>query len=244
MIWVFAIIIFLSLYLGLAGQQADKEEAEIWGKGITKWDYHEIEKGILEIEGECIGLDKIKSFRYKSRDNYAYVEYKTGEKCRLSVPINGGYRDKAEKIAIKKGAEEEKEAKWEARQPVLDFAKKNGVDLRSAYESRDMYLSQAGRGYFVSSLEVYQPTYTRGAVRGSFADQVSTLANAQKKSDYENQLEYKRQAREDAKEARRKYYAKAEEIISVLEKMPNSEEFVTFEKEQYEENIKTLSRLY
>ena len=65
MIWVFAIIIFLSLYLGLAGQQADKEEAEIWGKGITKWDYHEIEKGILEIEGECIGLDKIKSFRYK-----------------------------------------------------------------------------------------------------------------------------------------------------------------------------------
>lgn len=139
-------------------------------------------------------------------------------------------RERAERRAFK-----------EKKQAVLDFAKKNGVDLTSACEERDRLFSQAGRGIFVGSLEVHKPTYTRGAVSGSFADQVSTLANAQKKADYERKIEYGREARNSGYEAKMPYYIKAKEIITILKKMPNSEEYVAFEEEQLEKNWKFLN---
>ena len=99
-----------------------------------------------------------------------------------------------------------------------------------------MYLNQAISRVFVGSLEVQKPTYTRGVVEGSLADNISILANAQKQANYEEQLRSRANYLDSASNPKDRYWEEAYEIITILEKMPNSEKYVDYEKDILSKN--------
>lgn len=153
-----------------------------------------------------------------------------------------------EQVALQQQQQKEREQEAKAKQAkekketIIEFAKRNGVNLSYTYQERDRYLNRAVRELSYSAVPLYQPTYTRGVVRGSFADNVSVLANAQKKKEYDELMDSKNEARSEGVRAKWDYDTKAKEIISALKKIPNSEEYVKYEEEQHTYNMSILNK--
>ena len=77
------------------------------------------------------------------------------------------------------------------------------------------------------------PTYTQGLYKGSLGDNVSVIANAQKKADYENamtrydeNLSRKHQAERESEETAKRLYTACENLIAVLVRIPGSNELI------------------
>lgn len=139
---------------------------------------------------------------------------------------------------VRKEKEEEK-----MKETIIEFAKKNGVILTYTYNIRDICLNRALSDLIVSSAPIYEPAYTKGAVSGSLADNISIIANQQKKKQYDELIQGKRGMRRTAIEAKREYEEKAREIITELKKIPNSETYVQYEEEQLAYNMSVLNKL-
>lgn len=91
------------------------------------------------------------------------------------------------------------------------------------------------------------PQYTRGIIEGSLADNVSVIANEQKKKNYEQQLsDYLQTESENIKfmtEAKihfDDYYKIVQDLINALKKTPGGEKFISLEKDRMERLKSTL----
>ena len=243
---VLGIILVLVIGLPNALKQMNNEQRE-YGKPILKWNYSDSTE-VLMINDKSVTFADVKSFKYEASDTCAFVEYKTGEKCRLSVPINGQFKQLALRLAQIKEEEEKKaieEAKRKAEQErihkVVDFAKNYGVDLFQAYQEKSKYLNIAMRNLSISAMPTYMPNYTRGVVSGSLGDSISVLTNAQKKKNYEEMVTWKNNCHSEGISAKYDYSSKAKEIIARLKEIPNSEEYVEYEEREYSHNMSILN---
>lgn len=139
-------------------------------------------------------------------------------------------QDKKDAEAQKKiMAEYEKRKRVEMRAKTIMFGRKNEVDLEPLYIERENYADEMLRSIAFMPVLTYEPTYTRGVVKGSLADNISTLANAQKKRDYEEQQQRRYNHQVSAESAKSSYNQVTQQIIDTLKTIPNSEEYVEYE---------------
>ena len=86
----------------------------------------------------------------------------------------------------------------------------------------------------------YKPTYTRGVIPGSLADDISILANAQKKADYEKQLAAVEEKKKGFEAAESEIKQEIRTIMLLLNRIPGSEEYVEFQKKENEAIYKRI----
>ena len=223
------------------GKEKEKRYTEMFGREIKEWSWsYDPNTKCLNVEGKVIPLSEIES----CYDDVGYIECYNGDKYRLCAPLKPKQNERQKLFEqVKAQCEKKKKKDFESMQKsVLEFAKKNGVDLSYTYQERDKYLNRAVRELSYSAMPTYQPTYTRGIVRGSLADNVSVLANEQKKKEYDKLIESKNKSHSEGISAKWDYDKKAKEIISALKNMPNSEKYVKFEEEQHTYNMSVLNK--
>ena len=152
-------------------------------------------------------------------------------------------KQKQKEIEQNRKLKEEEERK-RMRKHIIEFAKRNGVNLESLYQQRDMYYNQAIRDLFVSKMaKPIEPTYQRGVVRGSLGDNIATIANAQKKADYEKAMAQNERTAQSARTEFSAYIRCAEKIISELKQIPDSQRYVEYEEKEYKETMKQIRAL-
>lgn len=130
---------------------------------------------------------------------------------------------------------------------------KNDSNLRELYDTayweREYFLRDYG-----SSLRVCfkpnPPQYTQGLYKGSLGDNISVLANAQKKEDYEKALKIyeegmksKAHYRVQAKQHANKYFEAQQKLIDMLRKTSGGEKYVAGETADMEEIKGMVSKL-
>ena len=127
---------------------------------------------------------------------------------------------------------------------IIAFAEKNGVNLRTLYQQRYMYYNQAIRDLFVSTMaKPITPTYQRGVVRGSLGDNIATIANAQKKADYEKAMAENERTKQSARSEFSDYIRYAEKIISELKTIPDSQQYVEYEEDELKTTMEQIRSL-
>ena len=225
------------------GKEKEKKYTELFGREIKEWNWsYDANTQCLNVEGKVIPLSEIES----CFDNVGYIECYNGDKYRLCAPLKPKQNERQKLFQQVKAQGEKKEKKdFETMQKsILEFAKQNGKNLDNLYRERDLYLNKAVRELTTSKAPVYEPNYTRGAVQGSLADSISVLSNAQKKKDFDNSgiAQAKENAQKEFPKLREEYKKRAEEIIAKLEKIPNSEQYVAFEKSNFSSNMSYLNK--
>ena len=162
----------------------------------------------------------------------------------IAITVSGEKQKQQQQQEQQRQQEEKRKKYREMRSTIIAFGEKNGVNLRTLYEQRDMYYNQAIRGMFVSTMaKPIAPTYQRGVVRGSLGDNIATIANAQKKADYEKAMAENETTKQSAWSAFSDYIRYAEKIISELKKIPDSQQYVEYEENELKttrEQIRTL----
>lgn len=161
------------------------------------------------------------------------------------VAIVSGEKQKQEQEQERQRQQEAKRKEFqEMRQTIITFAEKNGVDLKELYRKRDMYYNQAIRDLFTSTMaKPIEPTYQRGVVRGSLGDNIATIANAQKKADYEKAMEQNERIAQSARTEFSDYVRYAEKIIFELKQIPNSQQYVDYEEREYKQTMEQIRSL-
>ena len=231
------------------GNKANQSSGELDYQWVREWDYSD-QTHCLYIGGTAITMEELKSCdygisAYLNDEKVARVECRNGKKYKLSTDTKAK-REKARHLETRLSATR---IVYDIYDPdemtleIIEFAKKSGVNLYGVYEERDKYLNKAVRGLSISSMPTYQPTYTRGVVSGSLGDSISVLTNAQKKKDYEEMVEWKKESRSEGTGAKWKYNTKAKEIIAKLKDIPNSEKYVEYEEEQLSYNMSILNKV-
>lgn len=256
--FAFVVLIILFALWGLSSltknnspetQARDRELTIQYGLPIEEWDYNE-QTHCLYVFGKAISLSEVRSCDYGTNSylnnvKTAQIVCRNGDKYRLSTSTKTK-REKAHAMECRLSAMKMLSNVYDPDEKtceIIEFAKKSGVNLYGVYEERDKYLNKAVHGLSISSLPTYQPTYTRGVVSGSLGDSISVLANAQKKKDYEEMVEWKKESRSEGTGAKWKYNTKAKEIIAKLKDIPNSEKYVEYEEEQLSYNMSILNKV-
>ncbi|MBR5564823.1 MAG: hypothetical protein IKW08_01525 [Roseburia sp.] len=141
-------------------------------------------------------------------------------------------------------AQKKREEFQNKQNEIIEFALKQGVKLELLYSSRDMYLSHAiNYAGLYSMMKPSEPTYTRGVVQGSLADNVSTLANAQKKKEYDNAVAEHQKYKEKFFEAREQYNSYAQKIIHELKFMKDAYDYQIYEANNWAKNRDYLDEI-
>lgn len=173
--------------------------------------------------------------------------------CLIVLPIGGiiwykinqAYENEAKQ---KQMAEERRlqavQARKEMQAKIIQFAKENGVDLSKLYQKRDeSYNNMMKYAGFSALTRPTTPTYSRGVVEGSLADNIATLANAQKKADYENAMAENMGYARSSSLYRSDYIVTAERIITMLKSIPNSQQYVAYEEQEYKARREKMQNL-
>ena len=129
--------------------------------------------------------------------------------------------------------QEIKKVKENKKLPIIEFVKKHtGRNIESLYYSMELSHKQAVRHYATYKITPpTAPTYTRGVVSGSLADNVSTIANAQKKADYDRRVDEHSKILGEAYKCKDNFEQKADEIEDIIMEIPEHQECLAIHRE-------------
>lgn len=138
-----------------------------------------------------------------------------------------------------------KQAKENRKLPIIEFVKKHtGQNIEHLYSSMELSKTQAVRHYATYKLTPpTAPTYTRGVVRGSLADNISTIANAQKKEDYERKLDKHNNLLNAALDCKNEFERKADEIEDIIIGIPKHQKYLEMHRiicEEYRSSMRQV----
>lgn len=143
-----------------------------------------------------------------------------------------------EKATMQDRRKSEEEAKKGYKERFDAFCNEHG-DIKPLAENTHRILNSFVLNHMMATTynpRPIPPTYTRGLYTGSVGDNISVIANAQKKEQYEkalaeynaqenNKIEYKIKARSLGRE----YIEANEKLVAALKEIPGTEEFVASE---------------
>ena len=184
-----------------------------------------------------IDRNNIQELAYNKGDSCAYMQY-SGKKYLIRIPLGYGpsmllYLDKYKLFDKQKTTHERiQQEKEQRKNKIIEFVKKNtGCDIESMYSTMEFSYRMALRTGALYKLVVPSiPTYTRGVVRGSLADNVSTIANAQKKADYDRQVDEHNKTLEEAYKHKVEFEQKADKIEDIIMGIPKHQEYLALHR--------------
>lgn len=157
-----------------------------------------------------------------SSDNAAYEEYRNKQK-----------KDKEEK--------ERKRILEEKMQSILMAAEKNNIFLKSKYDKLDRAIHDASMaGLTALMTKPNTPTYSRGIYAGSIGDNIATIGNAQKKSDYEKAMKENLTLHKQANKSLYEALRINDDILEQLQKLPECDIYIKMHDEIYEPKLRVL----
>jgi len=145
------------------------------------------------------------------------------------------WRVKLDKEYRRQEAQKKREAEEKANRIKSFYA--THPKTRSLSEKIDMEWNVLLRNSGTSLLDYNPlpkaPTYTEGLYKGSLGDNISQIANAQKKEQYEKDMarwkennRSKWDSERRAAQAAKELYSACEDLIKILEKIPGSDEVI------------------